>query len=139
MTLRTCTECVFEIEPEWVDDTGYVYTDGDVNVVIGPLCAMAAWPGKVDKAVETFNQSAPEYEVVERQAVDRPAPGAELLAHRVGGEVDRFELSIFWPLGETMWVFRVRAPRTSEQLCWRVAESFVDTYEPIKPIEALDG
>jgi hypothetical protein len=138
-SLHTCTECVFEIDDGWVDDTGYVYTHGDVDVRCGPLCPVSAFYGKVDKAIETFRLGAPEYELVERRALDRPARGAEFLAHRVGGTIDRFEVSIFWPIDETIWVFRVRCPRATEQDGWRVAESFLETYEPNPPIEALHG
>ncbi|NUP12613.1 MAG: hypothetical protein HOW73_41745 [Polyangiaceae bacterium] len=137
--IRTCTECVFEVDDDWVDETGYVYENGDVHVVIGPMCAVEAFTGKVDKAIETFRLGAPEYEVVERRSLDRPAPGAQFLAHRVGGSVNRFELSVFWPIAGTMWVFRVRSPRASEQIAWTVAESFLASYQPNQPIEALHG
>lgn len=138
MPLRTCTECVFEVEPGWADETGYDYDNGDVRVVLGPICPASAFPGKIDKLVETFRLSAPDYELVERRAVDRPAPGAELLAHRIGGTINRFELSIFWPIGDSIWAFRVRTPRGSDPIGWSVAESFVASYQRHPPIEARD-
>lgn len=139
MTLHTCSECVFEVDSDWIDDTGYVYEHGDVRVVTGPFCLLATWPGKLDKAAEHFRLAVPDYELVERRVVDRPVPGAELFAHRVGGSIGRFEVSVFWPLGETIWVFRARAPLASEDLCWRATESFLETYEPTEPMEALNG
>ncbi len=79
----------------------------------------------------------PQYELIERGRIDRPAPGAELLAHRFGGMLSRFELSIFWRVEETVWVMRVRGPWDSEELCRHVVARFLETYEPVSTIEAI--
>jgi hypothetical protein len=136
MALHTCTECVFDVEDGWVDDTGYSFENGSLSVVMGPYVAKVKWPGKLDQAVETFRLATPEYELVERRVETRPVAGSDLLAHRIGGPIDRFELNVFWPLGDMIWAFRVRAPRASEELCWQTAERFLDSYEPIDPAEA---
>ena len=133
MTLHTCSECVFDVEPGWVDDTAYVFDHGELSVLIGPFTPRASYAGKLDKAVQTFRVATAEYELVERSARDKPVGGAEILAHRIGGSVSRFELNLFWPLGETIWVCRVRGPWDSEDACRQVLEHFITTYEPIDP------
>lgn len=131
--MRTChaTECVFPVEDHWVDHTGYTYQASEVNVVIGPFGPRNGWREKVDEALERFRLSVPAYELVERRPIDRPAPSAELIAHKVGGQLALFELSIFWPIGETVWVFRSRGPQTMEDPCREAAASFLETYQPV--------
>ncbi len=137
MTLHTCSECVFELDSDWVDDTKYTFENGELRVAVGPFVPAASFEGKVDKAIETFRLTMPQYELIERGRIDRPAPGAELLAHRFGGMLSRFELSIFWRVEETVWVMRVRGPWDSEELCRHVVARFLETYEPVSTIEAI--
>lgn len=129
MTLHSCTECSFDVEPGWVEKTAYAYKNGALQVTIGPFIALAEWPGKLDKAAETFRLSLPEYEFIERSPLDRPAPGAEIFVHRMGGKTPRFELNLFWPLRDTIWVFRARAPWDAEEVCREVSDRFSETYE----------
>lgn len=135
MTLHSCSECIFDVEPGWVEKTGYAFANGAVRVAIGPFTPIAEWAGKLDKAAETFRLSLPEYEFIERSPLDRPAPGAEIFVHRMGGESPRFELNLFWPLGDTIWVFRARGPWDGEELCRHIADRFIETYEIVEPVE----
>jgi hypothetical protein len=137
VSLHNCSECVFPVDDGWVDDTGYVFQNGKVRVVMGPFCPIARWAGKLEKAAEHFRVAAPAYELVDWRPVDRPTAGAELFAHRFGGILNCFELSVFWPIGESMWVFRATAPIADEEFCWRSAEKFLQSYQPIEPIEAV--
>ena len=136
MTLHTCTECVYDVEPGWVDGTGYIYTNGAIRLTLGVCVPMAKWPGTIDRAIDTFRVSTPGYEVVARGPVDGPVPGAEVLAHRFGGELNRFELNLFWPLGDDVWVCRIRGPLDSEDVCRQVLDRFIQTYQPVAPLEA---
>lgn len=133
MRLCNATECVFPVDDGWVDHTGYAFQADDMTVVIGPFSPRDGWREKVDEALERFRLSVPAYELVERRPLDKPAPGAELVAHRVGGQLLLFELSIFWPIGETVWVFRAKGPQTTEEPCREAAESFLETYRPVEP------
>lgn len=132
--MRTChtTECIFEVADDWIDDTGYTYDHGDVRVVAGPFAPVSEWRRKVDEALEKFRLSVPAYELLERRPIDRPAPGAEVVALKVGGTMKVFELSIFWPIGETVWVFRAKGPQAVEDSCREAAESFLETYQPVE-------
>jgi hypothetical protein len=116
MTLHSCTECTFDVEAGWVEKTGYSFKNGAVQVTIGPFTPVAEWAGKLDKAAETFRLSL-------------PAPGAEIFVHRMGGKSPRFELSLFWPLRDTIWVFRARGPWDAEEVCREVSDRFIETYE----------
>jgi len=136
MTLHTCTECVFDVDADWVDGTAYAYANGDVRVTTGRFTSRSDWAGKLDKAIETFGRGAAKYELVERTRLERPAPGAEILAHRFGGNLNRFELNLFWPLDDDIWVCRVRGPWDSEDVCRQVIDRFIETYEPVGEIEA---
>lgn len=129
----TChaTECIFEIDDDWVDDTGYSYQAGEVNVVIGPFAPIHTWRAKVDETLERFKLSVPAYELVERRPIDRPVPQAEMVSMRVRGQTALFELSVFWPIGERMWVFRARGPLATEDDCRAATESFLETYQPV--------
>jgi len=89
----------------------------------------------VAEALETFRLSVPAFELLERTALDKPAPGAELIALSVGGNLDVFELSIFWPIGDRYWVFRARGPRALEEPCREAANSFLETYQPVRDEE----
>lgn len=131
--MRRChaTECVFSVDEEWVDNTGYKYQAGDLSVVIGPFAPRDAWVNKVEQALEQFRLSAAAFEIVERRQLAKPVAPAELIALRVGGQHALFELSIFWPVGEAMWVFRARGPQALEPHCREAAESFVETYQPV--------
>lgn len=136
--LHTCSECIFEVEPGWVEDTGYVFVQGDCRVIIGRYGAASTWAGKLDRAIEAFRLSTPGYQLLERGTIDRPVPGGEMLAHRIGGSVARLEVNLFWPLGDTMWVCRVRGPWDAEELCRDIAERFLESYEPTERIEGDD-
>lgn len=126
------TECVFELEPGWIDDTGYSYQGGPVTVVIGPYTPVAKFATQLKESLERFRMAVPSYELLEHTTIPRPVAGAELVAHRLGGELSMFELSIFWPLDETMWVFRARGPLDAEEPCKRAAEEFLKTYQPVE-------
>jgi hypothetical protein len=132
MSTYHATECVFEVDGRWLDDTGYTYQAGPVGVVIGPFAPLETWRAKVDEALEKFKLSVPAYELVERRELDRPAPGAELVSMRVGGQLELFELSIFWPIGGKVWVFRSRGPLSAEEACREAAATFLETYQPVE-------
>lgn len=131
--MKTCqtTECVFDVDDDWIDETGYVYEAGGMNVVIGPYASRDEWRAKMDEALERFKLSVPAYELVERREIDRPAPGAELVSMRVGGQMSIFEMSIFWPIGDVVWVFRSRGKLEAEASCRETAEGFLETYQPV--------
>lgn len=131
MTLCQATECVFEIPEGFVDDTGYEYELGPVNVVTGPYGTLAEWRQKVEIALEKFRTSVPAYELIERRPIEQPVPGAELVVLKVGGSIDVFELSIFWPIGDKVWAFRSRGPQAVEDACREAAQAFLETYEPL--------
>lgn len=131
MTLCQATECVFEIPEGFIDDTGYEYERGPVNVVTGPYATLSEWRKKVEDALDKFRTSVPAYELIERRSIEQPVPGAELVVLRVGGSIDVFELSIFWPIGDTMWAFRSRGPQAVEDACREAAQAFLETYEPL--------
>ncbi len=135
MTICEATECVFEYPNGWIDDTGYQYDAGEVNVVAGPFATRDTWQRKVDEALEKFRLSVAGYELVERRRIDLPTPSAEIVVLRVGGTTDVFELSIFWPIGEVVWVFRSRGPQSFEVFCRETAQRFLQTYEPVPRLE----
>ncbi len=132
MTTCHTTECILDIPAGWSDETGYVYTCGGIQVVAGPFAPRDRHAHKVAEALETFRLSVPAYELIERTPLDRPAPNAELIALKVGGNMDVFELSIFWPIGDVVWVFRARGPRALEESCREAAVSFLETYQPVQ-------
>jgi len=131
--MRNChaTECVFAVDETWVDNTGYKYVAGDLSVVIGPFAPRAAWQAKVEQALEQFRLSVAAFEIVERRPLAKPVETAEMIAVRVGGQMPIYELSIFWPIGDAMWVFRARGPHAVEQHCREAAQSFIETYQPV--------
>lgn len=130
MKTTQTTECTFGVEDEWIDHTAYEYKDGDVQVVIGRFAPVNAWRGRVDDALDRFRTAVPAYELVERGPYACPIAGAEIVAHRVGGGHPLFEVSLFWPIEETTWVFRARGPRANEPECMRALTCFAETYEP---------
>ena len=123
------TECSFRVEDDWTDHTAYDFKDGDVQVVIGRFAPTTSWRLRVDEAVERFRTAVPAYQLVERGPHDCPIEGAEIVAHRVGGVMPVFEVSLFWPIDETMWVFRARGPLATESTCMLALTCFTETYE----------
>lgn len=132
MSSYQTTECLFELEPGWSDETGYVYVDGDVRVVVGPFAPEAEANGKLEQALERFRLAVPSYELLERQQTDSPVRGSELIAHRLGGALGIFEISVFWRLGQMLWVIRAAGPSDAEPRCRAAVSSFCDSYEPIE-------
>ncbi len=125
------TECLFDVEDEWVDHTNYVYQAGEVKVLVAPFERSDTWRARFDAALERFRMSLPAFELVEQRMVDKPAYGAELVSMRVGGQTSLFELSIFWPLGDWVWIFRSSGPLAAEDAIREVAERFMETYQPV--------
>jgi hypothetical protein len=126
---------MFEVEDDWVDDTGYQYHANGINVVIGPYAKVDTYRAKMEEALERFRLSVPAYELVERREIDKPAPGAELVSMRVGAKMSIFEMSIFWPIGDVVWVFRSRGKLDDEAMCREAAEGFLQTYQPLEAEE----
>lgn len=129
------TECMFDVEDDWVDDTGYQYWANGISVVIAPYAMADKYRAKVEEALERFRLSIPSYELVERREIDQPVPGAELVSMRVAAEMQIFEVSIFWPIGDIVWAFRSRGKLEDEPLCREAAEGFLQTYQPLEAEE----
>lgn len=133
-TVQT-TECMFEVEDDWVDETGYRYYANGINVSIGPFAKRNDYRAKLEEALEKFKLSVPAYELVERREIDKPAAGAELVSMRVGAQMSIFEMSVFWPIGDVVWVFRSRGKLEDEPLCREATDGFLETYQPIEAEE----
>lgn len=130
MRITETTECSFGVEAGWTDHTAYDFKDGDVQVVIGRFAPADDWRRRVEEALERFRTAVPAYELVERGPYACPIDDAEIVAHRVGGAVPLFEVSLFWPIEATTWVFRARGPVATEPDCMRALTCFAETYEP---------
>lgn len=131
MTAFFATECIYEVDDDWVDETRYVYKNGDVVAICEPVSPVAEAKAKIDRALEIFRVSTPDYQLLERRGIDRPVRGAEILTHKIGGE-GAFETAVFWPIGETMWAFRVRGPLADEDGCRQAMDGFLESYEPVE-------
>ena len=125
------TECIYQVDDDWVDETRYLYRSGEVFALCEPVSSVADGKAKIEKAIEIFRLSAPQYELLERRSLERPVRGAELLAHRIGGD-DVFEIAVFWPIDDTMWAFRVRGPLAAEDSCRDTMQGFLESYEPVE-------
>lgn len=131
-TLMHATECDYEVDETWVDRTQYVYSHGDMRVLIEPFAPMASAYGRIEEALQRFRVSVPDYELVERRSLDAPTPGSLLIAHRLGG-LSRFEVSLFFPVADMAWAFRVASPLGHEALCYETLERFLQTFHPVEP------
>lgn len=132
MVAHQATECAYEVDADWVDRTRYLYKDGDVVAVSEPFAPVAESAAAIERVLQRFRFSVPGYELLERRRIDHPVPGAELLAHRLGGDVALVEVSVFWPVGDTTWAFRVQGPPSTEARCRAAVESFLETYQPVE-------
>lgn len=134
MRAYRCTECAYEVDERWFDHTRYTYESGEVRVLVEPYCARADGPEQVDAAIARFHHIVPGYTLVERRSSERPAPDSLIVAHRLGGLLARFEIGVFWALGENMWVMRASAPFAEEERCREALQSFLDTYQPVEAL-----
>lgn len=134
MAAFNATECVYQVDADWIDRTRYVYKHGAITVLSEPLTTVGEAKAKIQKALDAFQITMPNYQLLERRNLDKPVPGAELFAHRMGNpdEMQVFEIAVFWPVGESMWVFRVQAPLAAEEACRHVMDSFFESYEPVE-------
>ncbi len=134
MAAYQATECVYEVDADWVDRTRYLYKNGPITVLTELLAPLAEAKPKVQKALDFFRVNMPNYELLERRNIDQPVAGSELIAHRMGvpGDAELFEAAVFFPIGDGMWVFRVQGPLTFEETCRHVLKSFFDSYEPVE-------
>ncbi len=126
------TECTYEVEADWVDHTRYVYRAGELLALCEPFSSAADGPALIQKALDRFRVSMPGYELAERRSIDRPTEGAELFSQRFGGPRALFEISVFWRVGDVMWVFRVQGPPAEHERGMRAVESFLESYEPVE-------
>ena len=131
MTTFQATEFAYEIEDGWRDQTRYLYDHGSVRATIEVYSSVQNYPREIEKTMERFRLAVPSYALLERRKLDRPAPGAELFAHRLGGDFTSFEITVFWPVGELMWMFRATGPHAEEDRCREMVETFLDTYQPV--------
>jgi hypothetical protein len=131
MEAHQTTECIFEVPAGWEDKTRYFYRRGNLLANAQELGPAAKAREQMAQGLARLRVAMPGYELVERAAIDRPAKGAELIAQRFGGR-NAFEISVFWPIGEVLWMFRVQGPPSSEDDCREVLESFLQSYEPLE-------
>jgi hypothetical protein len=124
------SECSFEIDDGWTDESSYLYVDDAIHVATGRYAARTSWPRKLDEALERFALAAPGYELLERVRSDRPIPGTERVAHRVGGGYPVFEVSLFLPIRDEVWMFRVSGPHHESERCRAALDAFVASYQP---------
>lgn len=132
MATYEATECAFQVDDSWKDQTRYVYQDEEMLVVSEPFASVAETTTAIETVLGRFRVSVPGYALVERRKLDQPVEGAELVAHRLGGPTPRFEIAVFWPIADTTWSFRVQAPPASEERCRAALESFLQTYQPVE-------
>lgn len=132
MATYEATECAFQVDAGWKDQTRYLYQNEEIIVVSEPFASVAETSVAIEKVLERFRVSVPGYELVERRKLDQPGEGAELVAHRLGGPTPRFEIAVFWPIEDTTWSFRVQAPPASEERCRMALESFLQSYQPVE-------
>jgi hypothetical protein len=128
MDVHQATECIFEVPAGWADKTRYLYRRGDLLAHAQELGPLAKSREQMNRGLERLRVSMPGYQLLERSAMDRPAKDAELVAQRFGSP-HLFEISVFWPIGEMLWMFRVQGPPSSEDLCREAMESFLQSYE----------
>jgi hypothetical protein len=131
MDTHQTTECVFEVPAGWHDKTRYLYRRGDLLATSQELGPAVKARQMMEQGLARLRVTMPGYELVERVAVDRPAKGADLLAQRFGSP-NIFEISVFWSIGDVLWVFRVQGPQPAEALCREAMETFLQTYEPLE-------
>jgi hypothetical protein len=130
--VRQGTEFRIETPQGWVDESAHTYRAATVEVTIGRYAPVAAAAKKLEQALERFRLAVANYELVERSKGERPIPGSELVAHRIRTGYEVFEISVFWPIGDLMWVFRARSLVTAEDECWAAARSFMESYKAAK-------
>lgn len=130
-TLLHATECDYEVEKTWLDRTQYVYSHGDMRVLIEPFAPMSNAYGMIEEALQRFRLSVPDYELVDRRSLDAPTRGSLLIGHRLGG-LSRFEVSLFFPVADMAWAFRVASPLGQESLCYETLERFLQTFQPVE-------
>ena len=128
---KYATECAYEIDASWSDHSQHIYELGPVRVLVERFAPNGAAEASIRAAIERFRTTIPAYELVRYDASDEPTPGALIVAHRLGG-LSRFELSVFFPVGDHTWTFRVSAPLDEEPACQEILEAFLQTFEPIE-------
>ena len=131
MTFFESSECMYEVESDWIDQTEYVFVDGDVRVATKPFASLSETPGLIDAALERFRASVPRHTLVERRPIDKPGPG-EIIVHKVGGDASHVEIVVHWGIGDLSWMLRASGPLEAEQRCRDIIETFVETYRPVE-------
>ncbi len=131
MTTFHTTECVYEVERDWLDRTRYIYELGDLRVLVEPYASAKDAPREIETALQRFRLTVPGYELVQRATTDRPVPDSLVIAHRLGG-LSRFELSVFFRMGDLTWAFRAASPLDQEERCQEVLESFLASFQPLE-------
>jgi hypothetical protein len=126
--VRQGTEFRIETPHGWVDESAHTYRAATVEVTIGRYAPVAKAAKKLEEALERFRLAVANYELVERSKGELPVPGSELVAHRIRAGFEMFEISVFWPIGDLVWVFRARSLLADEDECWAAAKSFMRSY-----------
>ncbi len=131
MTVHQASECAFEVDSTWVDQTRYVYVSGSVRLVFESFGDAADARERVDGALEAFERSMPRHVVLERRPLVTPIRG-ELIAHRMPSDGGLFEMLVYWAIDERCWLCRACGPLDAEDACRRAVERFLETYEPVE-------
>lgn len=123
------TECLYVVDEGWVERTRYAYKSGDIVAISEPFAAVAEGRAAIDAALDRFRISTAGYQLLEHQRSSRPVEGAELVAQRFTSPRALFEITLFWPVGDVLWMFRVFGPQDSEPQCREAMAGFLESYE----------
>lgn len=126
------TECLYAVDEGWTERTRYAYKAGDLVAISEPFASVAEGRAAIDAALNRFRISTAGYQLLEHHRLNQPVEGAELVTQRFTSPRTLFEITLFWPVGEVLWMFRVFGPPDTEAQCREAMASFLESYESME-------